>query len=70
MGGTFKARDPLRPAAIGTFELENDEIRFLQTLLALLNGAPLTLQDLAADAERRMWRTRRRGRPRRVGVVP
>ena len=51
MGGTFRARDPLRPAAVGTFDLENDEVRFLDTLLALRRGAPPSLQDLAADAD-------------------
>ena len=51
IGGTFRARDPLRPAVIGTFDMENDEVRFLNTLLALFGGAPLSLQDLAADAD-------------------
>ena len=51
IGGTFRARDPLRPAVLQTFDMENDEIRFLNTLIALFNGAPPSLQDLAADAD-------------------
>ena len=51
MGGTFRARDPLRPAVIQTFDMESDENRFLNTLIALVNGAPLSLADLAADAD-------------------
>ena len=51
MGGTFRTRDALRPAEIGTFDLAYDENRFLATLLALFNGAPRPLLDLAADAD-------------------
>ena len=51
MGGTFRTRDTLRPAEIGTFDLAYDEDRFLATLLALFNGAPRPLQDLATDAD-------------------
>ena len=51
IGGTFRTRDPLRPAAIGTYDLENDETRFLNTLLAMFNGAPPPLAALAADAD-------------------
>ncbi len=51
IGGTFRARDPLRPAAIGTYDFENDENRFLNTLLAMFNGAPPPLAALAADAD-------------------
>ena len=51
LGGTFRTRDPLRPAAIGTYDLENDEDRFLSTLLAMFDGAPPPLAALAADAD-------------------
>ena len=51
MGGAFRARDPLRPAAIGTYDLENDEVRFLDTVLALIDGDPPPVQDLAVDAD-------------------
>ena len=51
IGGTFRTRDPLRPAAIGTYDLENDETRFLSTLIAMINGAPPPLAALAADAD-------------------
>ena len=51
MGGTFRTRDALRPAEIATLDLAYDEDRFLATLLALFNGAPRPLQDLAADAD-------------------
>ena len=48
IGGTFRARDRLRPAEIRTLDMENDENRFLDTLFG---GAPAALQDLAADAD-------------------
>ena len=51
MGGTFRARDTLRPAEIETLDLAYDEDRFLATILALFNGAPPPLLDLAADAD-------------------
>jgi bacillolysin len=51
IGATFRTRDPLRPAVIGTFDMEYDENRFLNTLLALFGGAPPSLADLAADAD-------------------
>ena len=51
IGGTFRTRDPLRPAAIGTYDLENDENRFLNTLIAMINGVPPPLAALAADAD-------------------
>ena len=51
IGGMFRTRDPLRPAVIGTYDLENDENRFLNTLIALFNGASPSLADLAADAD-------------------
>ena len=51
MGGAFRTRDALRPAAIGTLDLAYDENRFVAILLALINGAPRPLQDLAADAD-------------------
>ena len=51
IGGTFRTRDPLRPAVIGTYDLENDETRFLNTLIAMFNGAPPPLAALAADAD-------------------
>ena len=51
IGATFRTRDPLRPAVIGTFDMEYDENRFLNTLLALVGGAPPSLADLAADAD-------------------
>ncbi len=54
IGGTFRTRDPLRPAVIGTYDLENDETRFLNTMLAMFNGAPPPLSALAADADN-MW---------------
>ncbi len=50
-GGAFRARDALRPAAIGTLDLAYDENRFLATLFALFNGVPLPLQDFAVDAD-------------------
>ena len=51
IGGTFRTRDALRPAAIGTYDLENDETRFLSTLMAMFDGAPPPLAALAADAD-------------------
>ena len=51
IGGTFRTRDPLRPAVIQTFDMEYDENRFLNTLVALSNGVPPSLLDLAADAD-------------------
>ena len=57
IGGTFRARDGLRPAAIRTFDLEYDENKFLTTLLALSRGEPLLLGDLAADADN-VWEDR------------
>ena len=51
VGGTFRTQDPLRPATIGTFDLGYDENRFLNTLIALINGEPPALEDLAADAD-------------------
>lgn len=51
IGGTFRTRDSLRPAAIGTYDLENDETRFLSTLIAMINGAAPPLAALAADAD-------------------
>ena len=51
VGGTFRARDRLRPAAIRTLDMEYDERRFLESLDALFEGAPLSLGDLAADAD-------------------
>ncbi len=51
IGGTFRTRDPLRPAVVQTFDMDYDEIRFLNTLLALFNGAPPSLVDLAADTD-------------------
>ena len=51
IGGTFRTRDALRPAAIGTYDLENDETRFLNTLIAMFEGAPPPLAALAADAD-------------------
>ncbi len=51
VGGMFRTRDPLRPAVIGTYDLENDESRFLNTLIALFNGGSPSLADLAADAD-------------------
>ena len=51
IGGTFRTRDRLRPAAIGTYDLENDENRFLNTLIAMFEGAPPPLAALAADAD-------------------
>lgn len=51
IGGTFRTRDALRPAAIGTYDLENDETRFLNTLIAMIDGAAPPLAALAADAD-------------------
>ena len=51
MGGTFRTRDTLRPAEIETLDLAYDENRFLATILALFNGTPPPLLDLAADAD-------------------
>ena len=51
IGGTFRTRDPLRPATIRTFDMENDEVRFLSTLLAMIEGVPPPLAALAADAD-------------------
>ena len=51
IGGTFRTLDPLRPAAIGTYDLENDENRFLSTLIDMIEGAPPPLAALAADAD-------------------
>ena len=51
LGGTFRTLDPLRPAAIGTYDLENDENRFLNILIAMIDGAPPPLAALAADAD-------------------
>lgn len=51
LGGTFRARDRLRPAVIETFDLENDGTRLLDTVAALFAGASLPLQDLAADGD-------------------
>ncbi len=51
MGGTFRTRDRLRPAAIGTFDLENDEVGFVATVLDMIDGAPPPVGDLAADAD-------------------
>ena len=51
LGGTFRTRDRLRPAAIGTYDLENDEHRFLNTLIAMFDGATAPLAALAADAD-------------------
>ena len=49
IGGTFRTRDPLRPATIRTFDMENDEVGFLSTLLAMIEGMPPPLAALAAD---------------------
>ncbi len=51
IGATFRTRDRLRPAVIQTFDMEYDENRFLNTLLALFGGAPPSLADLAADVD-------------------
>ena len=51
IGGTFRTRDALRPAAIGTYDLENDETRFLNVLIDMFEGAPPPLAALAADAD-------------------
>ena len=51
LGGTFRARDRLRPAVIETFDLENDGTRLLDAVAALFAGARLPLQNLAADGD-------------------
>ena len=53
IGGVFRTRDRFRPAVIRTLDMEYDENRFLDSLQTLLEGAPLSLQDLAADADNR-----------------
>lgn len=54
-GGMFRTRDTLRPAHIETFDLEQDEDRFLNALgtffTGAFSGAPLPWIDLAADAD-------------------
>ena len=51
IGGTFRTQDRFRPALIRTLDMENDEVRFLNNVIAQFNGAPVSLLDLAADSD-------------------
>ena len=51
IGATFRTQDRFRPALIRTLDMENDEVRFLNNLIAQFNGAPVSLLDLAADSD-------------------
>ena len=51
IGGTYRTRDQARPALIRTLDMEYDENRFLNSLLAAFNGVPSSLEDLADDED-------------------
>ena len=51
IGGTYRTQDPARPALIRTLDMEYDENRFVNSLLAAFNGVPSSLGDLADDED-------------------
>ena len=51
IGGTYRTQDQARPALIRTLDMEYDENRFVNSLLAAFNGVPSSLGDLADDED-------------------